>query len=145
MTSAASTFDRKVFTGTAAHGSGTFVVNIAVPTNTSFYLKAYVSLTALISSHLQAVCGLVADFLVYNNTGTLVTPAAATLGSNNPQNSSNLLAAYVEAADSTFNPGGSASNAVWDINTTNARLTVTNTASSQDADVTVIVEIINFN
>lgn len=145
MTSAAPTFDREVFTGTAAHGSGTFVVNIAVPTDTSFYLKASISLTALVSSHLQAVCGLVADFLVYNNAGSLVTPAAATLGSNNPQNSSSLLAAYVEASDTTFNPGGTASNAVWDTNGTNARLTVTNTAVSQDADVTVIVEVINFN
>lgn len=143
MTSAAVVLDRKLFSGSAAAGASPFF-DVAVPTDKALFLRAHVFLTALSVGNLIAVGGLVAEYVVYNNNGTLTVPAAITT-SNNPQNSANLIAVWAEGEDPVFETlPSTTSTAVWSHTGTVARLTVTNNGL-QDADVTVTVDVINFS
>lgn len=141
MTATAIITDRKIFTGTAAHGGGTFTADVAITADRSLNLRAHAFLTAASGGHLIAVGAYETENLVYSNNGAIATPTAIS-GSNNPQSSTNLRPSRVIAQDSAFQSGGgAASTASWSVSGTNARLTVTNNGTSQDADVTVVVEI----
>jgi len=142
MTSLAPITERKIFTGTAAQGGGTFTADIPIPTDRFFYLRAWAFLTAATGSppHLTAVGGYTSEYLKCNNNGTLVAPAAIT-GSSNSQSSTSLRPVRIIAQDTAFQSGGGAPSTVdWSGSGTNARLTVTNNGASQDADVTVVIE-----
>lgn len=142
MTSAAVVLDRKLFSGTAAAGASPFF-DVAVPTDKALFLRAHVFLTALSVGNLIAVGGLVAEYVIYNNNGSLTAPTAITTSSN-PQNSANLIAVWAEAEDPVLEGIATPSTAVWSHTGTVARLTVTNNGV-QDADVTITVDVINFS
>lgn len=142
MTAVSPILDRKTFTGTAAHGGGTFTADYAVPTDRGVVIKANVIFSAQTGApaHLTIVTNMVTQYCVRNNNGTLAEPTAMA-GSSNPRTAANLVAADVETDEFA---GGAPSSATFSISTTNARLTATNNASSQDADVTVVMEVLLF-
>lgn len=132
------------FSGPAVHGGGTFVCDVPVPVDRAIKLHAKVGLTHLAAGHLADVEYLEADCVIANKNGamSLTAPIA---GSANPTNSAALVAQTSEVCDVAFLSGGGApGTAVWSINGLNARLTVTNAAILDDADVSVLVDAFYF-
>jgi len=127
--------------GTAAHGGGTFVVDVPVPLNTSVRLRARVLMTTLTSdaTRSQGSAGLVARCGVDNKNG-IASFGTAITSSTNPMNSSNLAALENQWADAPFVNGATMPTAVWTVTGDKARLTITNPGTTFDADVTVSIE-----
>lgn len=144
--------DKKVCTGTAASGGGTFTCDYAVPTDKAIHIVADVGMTALDAGHLYGAAGFSCDYVVENNNGMLNVPTAATtnsqLGANPvpamPTGTATTLRSHfterAEGVDGLFyNSGsGTSSTCTWSISSTNARVTVTDTGTV-GADVTVYV------
>lgn len=135
--------DRIVSQGTAAHDGGTFTVDVPIPTDKVARLRGWAFLSAASAGHLSVGASICAEWVVENKNGTLSTPTALT-GSKNPNNSdtSDVTGLTgdlgIQASDSSF--GSCAAD--WSIQTTNARLTITNSsADATDANVTVIVDV----
>jgi hypothetical protein len=127
----------QMFQGTAAHGGGTFVVNVPIPASQAALLHADVFMSA--GSPLTTVGRLVAKAVV-ENVGGAAAFSIAIATSANPVNSGAAALGPVEpeVADAGF-VGAGPPTAIWTVAGTNAVLTVTNPGAT-DATVAVRIE-----
>lgn len=136
---------RRPYTGTAAAGGGTFVIDYEIPLNRGAQIVAMVTFSRAVvsSSNLASTATVFASYAARNKNGT-VTGSPVMTGSTNPLNSDDNLSAIPETSDTDFINGADEPLAEWTISSPNARLTITNPGLTYDADVTVMLEVFLF-